>query len=88
MLILGFESTAHTFGAAVVESSHASWKKSNSPKTHLHPRAGKSANPAALPISLNPNNTKIISETDSKCPSLKEGFIPRKLADFHSKNFD
>ncbi|HLC48113.1 MAG TPA: hypothetical protein VJI13_03480 [Candidatus Norongarragalinales archaeon] len=88
MLILGFESTAHTFGAAVVESSHASWKKSNSPKTRQHPHAGKSAHPSSNRAQLAPNDTKIISETDSKYPSLKEGFIPRKLADFHSKNFD
>ncbi|MFH1443029.1 MAG: hypothetical protein ABIG96_03260, partial [Candidatus Micrarchaeota archaeon] len=65
MLILGFESTAHTFGAAVVESKIE----------------GKSAK-------LTPANTKIISEIDVKYPSLKEGFIPRKLADFHAKNFD
>mgnify|MGYP001559029423 CR=1 FL=1 len=64
MMILGFESTAHTFGAAVVESFA---KKGDD---------------------LSPKNTKIISENDKKYPSLKEGFIPRKLADFHAKNFD
>ncbi len=62
MYILGFESTAHTFGAAVVEFSRNSKK-------------------------LTPGNTKIISQIDKKFPSLKEGFIPRKLADFHAKNF-
>ncbi|MFH0972181.1 MAG: UGMP family protein [Candidatus Micrarchaeota archaeon] len=71
MLILGFESTAHTFGAAVVES-----------KVDLSAAGKAKAHP------LTPQNTKIISETDMKFPSLKEGFIPRRLADFHAKNFD
>ncbi len=66
MFILGFECTAHTFGAAVVESRIDRGKKAK----------------------LSKKNTKIVSEIDIKYPSLKEGFIPRKLADFHAKNFD
>ncbi|MEK6953763.1 MAG: hypothetical protein AABX01_02055 [Candidatus Micrarchaeota archaeon] len=74
MLILGFESTAHTFGAAVVES-----------KLDLG-KAGKKGYTSGKILS--PSNTKIIAETDMKFPALKEGFIPRKLADFHARNFD
>ena len=77
MLILGFESTAHTFGAAVVESRLDAPKKNGKQKSHF-----------SNPSNLTPKNTKIISETDMKFPALKEGFIPRKLADFHAKNFD
>lgn len=86
MLILGFESTAHTFGAAVVESKVEF--RGRAPSAHGRRGAGSNISGAHDSPPLNPDNTRIISETDIKFPSLKEGFIPRKLADFHAKNFD
>lgn len=62
MLVLGFESTAHTFGAAVVESS--------SPNASLASR----------------ENTRVLSNEVSKYPSLREGYIPRKMAEHHAKH--
>ena len=55
MLVLGIESTAHTFGAAVAGE-----------------KRGK--------ISL-------LSNECAKYPSTKEGYIPRKLADFHAEHW-
>ncbi|MFH1750699.1 MAG: hypothetical protein ABH863_03415 [Candidatus Micrarchaeota archaeon] len=85
MLILGFESTAHTFGAAVVESKiglESPGKKGSASLGAFNAKIRQNAS------KMSPSNTKILSETDMKYPSLKEGFIPRRLADFHAKNFD
>ncbi len=55
MLVLGIESTAHTFGAAVAEE-----------------RKGKII---------------LLSNELAKYPSTKEGYIPRKMADFHAEHW-
>ncbi|MCX6767387.1 MAG: tRNA (adenosine(37)-N6)-threonylcarbamoyltransferase complex transferase subunit TsaD [Candidatus Micrarchaeota archaeon] len=56
MLVLGIESTAHTFGAAVVAE-----------------KKGK---------------ISVLSNECFKYPSTKEGYIPRKLADFHAEHWN
>ena len=55
MLILGIESTAHTFGIGVAEKKGA--------------------------------KSLILSNELAKSPSTRAGYLPRKLADLHAKNF-
>ncbi len=59
-LVLGFESTAHTFGVALAQGN------------------------AKKPFSA---STNVLANVSKKYPSTAEGFIPRKLADFHAKNY-
>jgi len=55
MLVLGMESTAHTFGAGVAEEKRG--------------------------------RIVLLSNELAKYPSTKEGYIPRKMADFHAEHW-